>query len=202
MTLTLTRKEVAEYAHDKQYAMMMFMDASSDYIACRCCILNALHSGFRLASEAVEKLLKAFIFLATGARTSLKKNDRHNPYLLKQELKKSHPDRKLDSFDELLKTLFDHYQNRYYDNPTTGRGASSSELDQIDDLFIYLVETLPIPDEVKYRCKFFADLCDENARIYWRNHYWATERNQALNGKMALIECRYHEVSAHDGNQP
>jgi len=197
MTLRLTREEVSVYARNNQYAMAMFGDAGSDYVACRCCILNALHSGFRLASEAVEKLLKAFIYLETGARSALKRNDRHNPYLLKQELKVAHPDPKLDNFDDLLKKLYDHYQSRYFDNPTTGKGASSEELDEIDDLFVYLIETLPMPDEVKYRCMFFAFLCDENARRHWRNYHWATERNRALQGKMERIERSYQQVLEH-----
>ena len=119
MALALTRKDVQEFARQKQYAMMMFMDAAGDYIACRCCILNALHSGFRLASEAVEKLLKAHIFLATGNKTTLRRNDRHNPYLLKQEMNAALRDKKLDSFDDMLLKLYDHYQSRYFDNPRT-----------------------------------------------------------------------------------
>jgi hypothetical protein len=197
MPLTLTRSEVDEYARANKYAMMMFMDASSDYFACRCCILNALHSGFRLASEAVEKLLKALIYLTTGEKTKLRGKDRHNPYLLKEELRAEHRDQVLDGFDDLFRKLYDHYQSRYFDNPVTGKGASSEELNQIDDLFIHLVETLPMPDEVKYRCKFFADLCEEDDRRYWRNYYWATERNRALKRKMEAIERRYQQVLAH-----
>lgn len=197
MALTMTREQFAEYARDNQYATMMLMGASLDYVACRCCILNKLHSGFRLASEAVEKLLKAFIFVATGAEPTLRGNARHNPYLLKQELIGVHPDHKLDSFDDLLRKLHDHFQGRYYDNPTTGEGASSDELDQIDDLFVYLMEALPMPDEVKYRCRFFDDLCDVELRGYWRNYHWATESNRALQGKMESIEHKYKQVFEH-----
>jgi hypothetical protein len=197
MRLTLTNREVGEYARSNQYAMMMFASASEDYFASRCCILNMLSSGFRLASEAVEKMLKAFIYLATGQKSTLRGNDRHNPYLLKQELTATHPDKTLDNFDTLLKKLHNHYQRRYFDNPTSGEGASSEELRQIDELFVYLAETMSMPDEVKYRSRFFADLCDENARRYWRHHHWATERNQALQGKMPLIESNYRQVLQH-----
>src|ERR1035441_6931912 len=145
MQLTLTREQARQYAGKNQYAILMFMDAGSDYFACRCCILNALHSGFRLASEAVEKLLKAFIFLQTGTKSTLKGRDRHNPYLLKEELKASRPDQKLDSYDDLLHKLYDHFLSRYYDNPVTGKGASGEELPKIDELFLYLVETLQQP---------------------------------------------------------
>jgi hypothetical protein len=197
MALTLTRQEVREYAHRNQYAMLMFMGASSDYFACRCCILNGLFCGFRLASEAVEKLLKAFIFLQTGARSTLKGRDRHNPYLLKKELTALRPDKNLDTYDDLLQTLYDHFLSRYYDNPTTGKGASGEELPLVDELFLYLVESLPMPDEIKYRSAFFAHLCEENDRKYWRNYYWAMERNEVLNKKMPLIERTYQQVRSH-----
>ena len=197
MNLTLTRQQVGEYASNNQYLMMMFATASEDYFACRCCILNMLSSGFRLASQAVEKMLKAHIFNATGQESRLRGQERHNPYLLKVESTAARPDKRLDDFDELLKKLYDHYQSRYYDSPTSGKGASSEELRDIDELFVYLVESLPMPDEVKYRSVFFAGLCDENARRYWRNHYWAIERNQALQGKMASIGSKYQEVLNH-----
>jgi hypothetical protein len=197
MTLTLTRQDVSDFSRKNLYAGMMFMDAGFDYIACRCCILNMLHSGFRLGSEAIEKILKAHIYLTTGAKTRLNGNDLHNPYQLKEELKAVRCDLRLDSFDDLLRKLHDHYQSRYFDNPTTGRGATSEELSQIDELFMYLVETLPMPDEVKYRSAFMAGLCDENSRRYWRNYYWAVERNPILQGKMPQIERTYRDVYEH-----
>jgi hypothetical protein len=193
----LNHAEVIQYSRDKPYAMMMFMSASEDYTASRCCILNMLQTGFRLASESVEKLLKAFIYLETGERTRLIRNDLHNPLRLKQELRQTHQDQRLDAFDPLLMRLFDHFQTRYYDNATSGEGASGDELAQIDSLFIYLVETLPMPDEVKYRSKFFADLFEPNARKYWRSHYWITERNLALAPKLETMEKTYQKVFKH-----
>jgi hypothetical protein len=197
MLLTLSRQDIADFSHKNQYALMMFMDAGFDYIAARCCILNMLHSGFRLASDAVEKLLKAHIFLATAARTKLHRKDLHNPYALKQELNSLRFDKRLDSYDDLLRKLYDHFEGRYFDNPVSGKGASSEELAQIDGLFMYLVETLPMPDEVKYRSSFLASLCDENSRTYWKNYYWAVERNPTLQAKMPQIEQTYQEVLKH-----
>jgi HEPN domain-containing protein len=198
MTLTMTKPEVNHYARTNQYAMMMLLVAGSDYFASRCCILNMMSSGFRLASEAAEKLLKAYIFLETKEPTKLKGNDRHDPYSLKEELQSALKarDTELDNFDGLLHKLFGHYQSRYPDNKGQGP-ASSEELPQIDELFIYLIEKLPMPDEVKYRSGFFTELCDSNARQFWRNYYWATERNSLLQTKMPMIEQRYKEVFEH-----
>jgi hypothetical protein len=198
MTLTMTKPEVDDYARTNQYAMLMLFVAGSDYFACRCCILNMMSSGFRLASEAVEKLLKAYIFLETKQKTTLKQNDRHNPYLLKEELQSALKarDTELDNFDGLLNQLFGHYQSRYPDNKGQG-SASSQELTQIDKLFIFLIEKLPMPDELKYRSGFFVSVYDSNARQFWRDYHWATEQNSLLQAKMPLIEQRYKEVFEH-----
>lgn len=192
--LTMTLHDTQKYSRANLYAMMMFRDAGLDYVACRCCTLNWLFTGLRLGSEAVEKLLKAFIFLKSGAKSSLTRNDRHNPYLLKEELKKVHSDPQLDKYDSLLNKLFDHYQSRYWDNPVTGKGASTAEVHGIDDLFIYLTETLPMPDEVKYRTMFFVMLCDEGVRQHWRAYEWITKDNRAIQGKLDTMNQRYQEV--------
>jgi hypothetical protein len=63
--LTMSKQDVDKYSPANQYAMMIYV-ATSDYTAARCCILNTLFPGFMLASEAIEKLLKAFIFLESG----------------------------------------------------------------------------------------------------------------------------------------
>jgi hypothetical protein len=191
VALTFTSKEAREYARKNLYATMMFGSAGEDYIACRCCVLGGLYTGLRFGSEAVEKILKAHIYLATGA-----KRRGHNPYLLKQELIATHPDPKLNSFDDPLRKLYGHYQRRYYDNPERSQGASCEELSYVDDLFIYLVETLPMPDEVKYRGMFFALLCDETTRRF-TNFHWATHNNRALQGKLELMERRYQQVYQH-----
>lgn len=170
----------------------MFGKASNDYIASRCCILNALFPGFILACQAIEKLLKAFIFLETTEQLK----DGHNPFELKKKLQKI-KNYGLSKFDDLLKKLYDHYQSRYYDNKISGKGASSSELKEIDELWVYLIELLPIPDEVKYRLSFFSELLEENSRKYWRFYEWATKNNQALAPKITKIKKRYREVEQH-----
>ncbi len=183
----LSKKEVMLFCHNKQYATMMFGTASDDYIASRCCILNGLSSGFVLACQAIEKILKSFIYLETGEETKLKGNDKHNPFKLKEELSKV-KNYKLDKFDTFLKKLFDHYQCRYYNNRTPGKGSCSSELYEIDKLWVYLTEVLPIPDEVKYRLNFFAELFDENSKKYWLNYYWAEKNNKALTKKIQEMQ--------------
>ncbi|MFH1308713.1 MAG: hypothetical protein ABIH51_01735 [Patescibacteria group bacterium] len=172
------------------------MSASDDYVVSRCCILNGLFVGFILACQAIKKLLKAFIYLETEEETKLTGSDKHNPFKLKEQLQKVKK-YELDKFDSLLKKLHDHYQSRYYDNKVSGRGASSSELDTIDELWVCLIEALPTPNEVKYRSKFFADLFDEDSRKYWSNYYWTEKNNKALAKKIQEMEFKYKAVFHH-----
>ena len=190
--LKINRMKVQKYCAENQYATMRFLGAGDDYIAARCCILNGLFPGFTLASQAIEKILKAFIYLES--KKEIKRG--HNPLKLKEDLKKL-KDYGLDKYDNLLKKLYDHYLSRYYeDDPGHHEdgtsGASSEELIEIDKLWLELIEKLPMPNEVKYRMKFFADLFEDNP--YWNNKYWITIKNQALKKQISTMEKRYKEV--------
>lgn len=186
--LTMTRQEVAGYFSERQYAGMRIYTATGDYTAARCCILNGLFSGFVLASEAIEKLLKAAIYLETGEEVMTG----HDSFALKEKLKRAR-DYGLDGYDEILKKLYLHYQSRYHENH--GGGASSRELVEIDALWLELMEKLPIPDEAKYRTAFYSFIAEPNE--FWRNDVWLTTNNQALAPKMDAIKTRYQEVFRH-----
>ncbi len=192
MTYSLDRKGVMAWGVQHTYANMRFFNANQDYVAARCCILNGLFAGFILASQAIEKLLKAIIYLETGEE--MKRS--HNPYELKEKLKKI-KDYSLDGFDLTLKKLYDHYLSRYHeDNPRIhadgSSGGSSEELKLIDELWFTLVEKLPMPDEVKYRMAFFADLFEPNP--YWLNGVWLTKNNSSFDIRKAVLLGKYTEV--------
>jgi HEPN domain-containing protein len=188
-TLTMSRQEVMKYWSDNKYAGMMIFAATDDYTAARCCIGNALFSGFILAAQAIEKLLKALIYLESG-----KGLKGHNPFELKEKLK-GLKDNHLDQYDDVLKKLHDHYQGRYYDNVTTGKGASSEELLEIDALWLELMEKMPVPDEAKYRTAFFSFLAEPNP--HWHNDFWLKTGNAALAPQLISIIARYQQVKKH-----
>ncbi|MDP2709299.1 MAG: HEPN domain-containing protein [bacterium] len=169
---------------------MFLYNADTDYEAARCCILNGLFSGYMLASQAIEKSLKALIRLECG-KIKIESKDRHNPFRLKEMLKK---DTVLDKYDDLLKKLSDHFKARYYDNEMDykTKGASSEELADLDNLWMFLKEKLPFPNEVKFRTKFFSDLFDESP--YWKNKFWIREKNESLSDKIQLWEKIYKEI--------
>ncbi len=189
----LSRKDINIFCQNNQYATMMFTTASSDYVASRCCILNGLlRCGFVLSCQAIEKILKVFIFLET--KEKIKKG--HNPFCLKEKLKET-KDYKLDKFDNLLKRLYGHYQSRYHDNEDSSRSKSSKELDEIDELWVHLIGAIPLPDEVKYRLRFFTYLFGEKSRKYYFDYYWAEKNNKALAKKIQEMKLKHKAVRQH-----
>ena len=184
----MTRDEHQKYCIKNQRALMFLYNADQDYVAARCCILNGLFSGFMLASQAVEKFLKALIVFEGKEAKNI-----HDPFKLKECLKKV-KDYNLDRYNDLLKKLSDHYKARYYDNKMDygTNGASSEELADLDNLWMSLKEKLPFPNEVKFRTRFFSDLFDEYP--YWKNKFWIREKNASLSDKIQLWEKTYKEI--------
>lgn len=193
----MSRAEVDAYARANQYATMMFMSAGDDYAASRCLILNALGVGFGLFSRSVEKLLKACIFLETGSKTTLKGAKRHQPFELKQELQ-SRVDYGLDKYDALLQRLYGHFQRRYFDNANQSRSANSAELDQFDELWIHLMDRIPLPTEVMYRSRFVGMLFSESGPKYWPSYrLWILQKNKAIANRLERMERNYFAVEKH-----
>ncbi len=172
-----------------QDALMFIYTGDKDYVAARCCIINGLSSGFVLASQAIEKNLKACICLESKDKISMI----HDVYKLKEILKK-YKDYKLDKYDEILKKLSDHYNARYHDNLLKygTNGSSTDELNDIDKLWVEIKEKLPIPKENKYKTRFFSDLLEPNK--YYKDEFWLKEHNKAIKSKIKKWKKEYIEL--------
>jgi len=186
----LTRKQVASYARENYDGAIGFLHyADYDYPAARCCILNNLNSGFILASQSIEKAFKALIYLESGEKIITN----HDPFYLKEKLKKI-KDYDLDKYDDILKKLSDHFKTRYHDEKTTygTKFSSTEELKNIDSLWLELKDKLPIPDEIKYRTKFFCDICEPAE--FNSNKFWLEKSNISLRIKIQSYKTRYNEI--------
>ena len=198
LNFTLTKMGIRDYGYKHSYAQMMFNSAWADYVAARCLSYNFLIiSGFPLFAQAIEKLLKTIIFLETGRKTILNGIDRHNPYLLKKELVEI-ADYDLDKYDDVLKKLYGHFQQRYHDNKDQSNSMGTDELDKFDELWMYLSEQAPFPMEVRYRLQFAAQLFDKKVLAQFP-HYriWATHQNKAIVSKLDEMERIYIAVENH-----
>ena len=196
--LRLNNKDVADYSQKNSYAQMMFIGGAEDYVSARCLILNGLFTGFFLYSQAIEKFLKALIFLETGKEPELDRSNWHDPYKLKLELQK-HKDYSLDRFDEVLQRLHGHFQTRYFDNNNQSKMMSGKELDEFDELWMHLFDLVPFPIEVKYRLEFPVQILSKRAVKYWPGvRHWATLDNKSLPpDKINRMEEIYFAVKQH-----
>lgn len=193
-----------EWAAKNSYAGERLLESSEDYVAARCLILNGFpRCGFILGCQAVEKILKAIIFLETGERITKdtkdkkrKKGWKHEPFELKEKLTEK-VDYGLEIYNDILISLGDCYKSRYFENSTSGKGANSRDLEKMDKLYIYLMEKIKIPDEAKYRGSFFTDLFESNK--YWAHHpYWLKIKNKALTKKkLEKMERKYKKILKH-----
>ena len=195
MELRLTNEESMNFSREHSEAMLLSMQAIEDYVSARCCIFNNLFTGLTIASQAIEKMLKAIIYMETKQKFKVKGNDRHKPFKLKEELKQA-KDYNLDRFDDLLKRLYGYYQARYPDNDDKNKQLLLSDINEIDELWIYLIEIFPAPDEVKYRNVFFSCLFyNPSKRLGY--HKWLKFNNKALQTKLPKMKKRYNQVVRH-----
>src|SRR3989339_594459 len=170
------------YLTIKKEGLLFFFDSSIDYPAARCLILNGLFPGFVLACQAIEKILKAAIFFESGFVNlrGWNNSEKHNPFLLKEELKK-YRNYKLDKYNDFLKHLFSLYQKRYSNNPIVSKkGGSSDDLILFDEVYLKIAIKIPITKTAKKRTKLFVDLFDKNVNKYWNDGFWIRKRNRTL----------------------
>ena len=84
--------------------------------------------------------------------------------LISEILQKLKNNYHLDGSDNLLKKLYGFYRSRYMDNQKAILDRTSKELDEVDHLWVHLVNQLPMPDEIKYSSIFFAMLFNEDMK--------------------------------------
>lgn len=189
MALSLSKSQVDDFYSKNSYAMQMLMSAVPDYMAARCCLLYGLFSGLYLGSLAIEKTLKGIISIETKS----KPRNIHNLVKLKDMLQKE-KDYGLNEYTDFLNKLFGDYQARYHDNPDRSMGMSTDELHQLDDLWVYLINAFPAPDEIKYRSIFFAFLFEPQASLYANV---MKQNNKALARELKSYGRKYKEVFIH-----
>jgi len=194
----LTKEDTFSFARKNRKGMMIVMKATEEYAAARCCLLNFLFSGLLLAPQAVEKMLKGFLYFNHIPVPKI-----HSTLTLKNKLKEK-KDYKLDKYDYLFKRLDQHYQSRYPDNQNRSKTMFIKELEEIDVLWVELVEKLPIPDEVKYKSgtyTFLFDFTSNGKFLGWTktmaSGVWIMKDNLALKPKLNMIKKRYLEVHNH-----
>ena len=155
-------KEVAEYYEKNKRGIWFFYDSIDDYATSRFLMNNGfIKEGLILGSQAIEKMLKSFILITNG-ETWEKSKDGHNLLDLKNKISNV-SNLNLDRYNKLLNRLSQDYRAKYMEE-NLDRGKASWELKEIDELYLFLLENLPIIDELKYITRFFQYLFSKNSQ--------------------------------------
>lgn len=173
----MDQKELNDFASNNKTACLLLFQVGEDYAAARCCIRHALLAGLSLASQAVEKTLKAYLFFHDPKYAP--KTHGHELIDLAKEVLKHYPHAiDLPSCEDTLAKLQEHYSARYPDSRPPRYSASTKELAAIDTIMIRLLENLPVPSEFKYRLGPYARFFDTPGSDPVGN--WFVAKNEAF----------------------
>lgn len=132
---------------DDEYYINTLFIVFHDYAGCRCAFRNlCIMSGFILAEQCVEKLLKAWIYVKSGEVKKIKGQDPHClEALADRSMNFDSGPIDFSKWRPLLGKLTDSFNGKYADGKKSGKrdSKSSRELDSIDELVCKLLSALP-----------------------------------------------------------
>jgi HEPN domain-containing protein len=206
-TRRMNPEDADNFARQNRDGMGLYSEAADDYVAARCCLMNGLFTGLRLASESVEKLLKAHLLFLNPSENV--RQFGHDIPKLGERLSELTGLQDSDSRKELLLRLKKHYDTRYPDNAVDLKSKSTGELREIDELVVELIEQMPIPAEVKFRSGLYVQLfiteMQPELATWWTPPRWILSDNRALAPRLKALRQRCRAVldmmTARDGGQ-
>lgn len=195
MPFTLDRTTLMKFSRLNQAAMLLMHRGTSDYVGCRCCLLNGVFSGLELGAQAVEKHLKAMLLFAEPGSNARSFNHKL-PLLVKAIHEKRIAD--LSGHLETIEKLQSHYQARYPDNPGKATSASTGELQSIDSLMGDILEGMPVPEEVMLRSGVYVRaIASSEGTIVFPDEKWLLVNNSSLAAKVPFLVHRNNEWLRH-----
>lgn len=166
---------------EQKRAAMFLRQACQDYAAARCCLLNGLLSGFVFAQQAVEKVLKAYIFFADA---KAKWRGLHDLKAAAQHVQALYPTIDLAAHAWTIERLEVYYKNRYPDVPKSASDpttSSTAELHAIDQLMVYLSISFPLPPRIKIATGILPAIYAEHfGSGAWPEAHWVKANNIAV----------------------
>ncbi|MEM5451526.1 HEPN domain-containing protein [Paraburkholderia guartelaensis] len=145
----MTASNFEPHGRDRN-ASYFFKQSAEDYAAARCCLLNGLFPGFVMAEQAVEKLIKGFI-LFMDPSFKPKKSKGHDLASLITVLCSYYEHITLAQYERTIELLQSSYDGRYPDSGSASLAHMTSQLHDVDDLYIYLLDQSPITGDLRYR---------------------------------------------------
>jgi hypothetical protein len=147
------------YIKQHKKALQFLYTATDEYIGARCSLINGLITpGYVLSQQAIEKIIKSFILVLLPNEDFLKEKKYrplHDLTPLLATLQATTPI-DLSPFNNLCFQLSKAYPFlRYPENPHIVDSGiyslSTAIIDQVDEMFLFIHEHMPIPGKVRSR---------------------------------------------------
>ncbi len=200
MQCKLNKATLMDFSRTNQLAMMMMHQATSDYVGCRCCLLNGVFSGFELGAQAVEKHLKAMLLFA-HPNSNVRSFSHKLPSLVETVHEKAIAD--LSKHSVTIQKLEGHYQARYPDNPRANNSSSTEELALIDVLIMEILEKMPVPYEVLLNSGVYARaIASSDRRVVFPDEHWLLLQNVILQTRVPVLLQQKKEWLLHNEIKP
>ncbi|MES2390017.1 MAG: HEPN domain-containing protein [Acidobacteriota bacterium] len=193
MEPTQANKDLNDFCRTYSKATWMLKIAADDYASARCLILSGLLGGLILGSQALEKLLKAYL-LFHDRETPVKRLS-HSLTRLLRSVRETYPTLSLDQFEEVASRFERHYEARYPDNPNSLASKTGLEINDLDRFVIYLNENLPCPKNVRFRTGLYAIVTSSfelDVMPPWE--FWIKTQNEELARLLPQISSEYVAV--------
>lgn len=188
--------------------------AFQDYPAARCLLQNGLPSGFVLAQQAVEKLLKAYLRIShpTVSRhvgpkglvaSVLPVTPSHDLLAHASLVEASFPQVQISSqYSWLLRELSLNFERKYPDSSAPHSSSTTEWLRDIDELVVGLSLCIPLPAETRWRTGVFHSawplVLTGQPNPPWS--VWVRNGNEAFHRALPLV--RQVIVSGHHAAYP
>lgn len=154
------------------------LQAVWDYGAARCALLNGMFSGFILAQQAIEKLMKAYIY-ASSKELPIKRY-KHGMAQLASEVSARFPELDLGKHEWIYLRLENYYNEKYPDVPVTMTdGRSTREFMAVDELAVSLFVFIPFEEDFKRSLGIFPIFYHHDA-LMQPAYRWIRAHNMAL----------------------
>jgi HEPN domain-containing protein len=188
-------QELTRFANKYSRATLLMRAAAHDYAAARCLLFNGMFEGLSLGAQAIEKCLKAYLIFSDPNREVMKAFRHSLPRLL-AEADALFPGLSLSKFAPLVERFWTHYESRYPDNSNASKNKTTADVRELDELVIFLNESMPCPHNVKYQAGIYPiitfSLQYEGTVTQWES--WIKHDNHALAPLISRINAEYVEV--------
>ena len=182
-----------DFARANKQAMLLLLTATRDYSSARCLMLNGLQAGFSVGAQAIEKYLKATIYLSAPS-TPTKRS--HNLPALLLDAEALLPGLAASNFEATATTFHEFYQTRYPDNDNQPISMNTGMIADLDEMVIGINVMLPMPRNIRMRSGLFALV------MFSLNHLnsetpdekWIKMQNAALAPHWDRIRTEYFET--------